>query len=287
MKYLYFLLSFLFLTNFSYGQKKDAYQLYNAKAKKVSFKKAFKKMQKSDIILFGEFHNNPIAHWLQYEVTKELNEAGIPLVIGAEMFERDNQESLQQFMNGEITDEEFREKVRLWSNYTTDYEPLLLYAKSQNIPYVATNIPRRYASKVFKEGGFEALEKLTDEEKLWIAPLPVPFDIELPTYKNMLQMMGGEHANPDIVKAQAIKDATMAHFILKHLKESGIFLHLNGSYHSNFYEGIYWYLETYGNTHSIFTIATVEQEDISSLEDEYKGIADLIICIPATMTKTY
>ena len=269
------------------AQKKDAYQMFTAKGKKITYKKAFKKMTKNGVILFGEFHNNPISHWLQLEMAKDIHQQEIGLVIGAEMFERDNEETLQKYLAGKLTSKDFNEDVRLWSNYATDYAPLVLFAKDEGIPYVSTNIPRRFASKVFKEGGFEALESLSDKEKSWMAPLPIPFDINLKTYQQMLQMMGGAHANPDIVKAQAIKDASMAHFILQNLPDEGIFLHLNGSYHSNFYEGIVWYLEAYGNNRSVFTIATVEQENIYQLEDEYKEIADLIICVPSTMTKTY
>ena len=40
-----------------------------------------------------------------------------------------------------------------------------LYAKKNNLPVVATNIPRKYASKVFKNGGFQALDNLNDFEK--------------------------------------------------------------------------------------------------------------------------
>lgn len=244
-------------------------------------------MTKKEVILFGEFHDNPISHWLQLELAKDIHQKNLPLVIGAEMFERDNEEALQTYLADKLTSKEFNEQVRLWSNYPTDYAPLVLFAKEEGIPYVSTNIPRRFASKVFKEGGFDALANISEEEKSWMAPLPIPFDINLKTYQQMLQMMGGAHANSDIVKAQAIKDASMAHFILQNLPDKGIFLHLNGSFHSNFYEGIVWYLEAYGNDRSVFTIATVEQENIDQLEDEYKEIADLIICVPSTMIKTH
>lgn len=289
MKNFKFLFSFILLCVSSHlqAQKMEAYQLFSAKGKKISFKKALKQITSREIILFGEYHNNPISHWLQLEVAKAIYDKEIPLVIGAEMFERDHEVELQQYVKAELSKKEFADQVRLWSNYTTDYEPLLLFAKEKQISYVSTNIPRRFASKVFKEGGFDALLQLTDEEKSWIAPLPIPFDISLKTYQEMLQMMGGEHANQDIVKAQAIKDATMAHFIMENLPEQGIFLHLNGSFHSNFYEGIVWYLDAYQNQRSILTIATVEQDHISKLEEAYLNMADIIICVPSSMTKTY
>ena len=44
----------------------------------------------ADVALFGEQHNNPIAHWSELEVAQELAARG-PLMMGAEMIEADNQ----------------------------------------------------------------------------------------------------------------------------------------------------------------------------------------------------
>ena len=192
---------------------KPAYILYNSSGKKIAFSKMIKALQKKEIILFGEIHNNPIAHWLQLELAIELNKSN-HLILGAEMFESDNQEGLDLYLKDSITNIELDTTVRLWNNYKTDYQPLVDYAKSNNLPFVATNIPRRYAAMVHKKGGFTALDSLSIKEKLWIAPLPIPFDSEIPSYKAMLNKFAG-HGNPDIIKAQASKDATMAYFILK------------------------------------------------------------------------
>lgn len=268
------------------SQKKPAYQLYKANGKKTNYKHLLKNAPKTQIILFGEFHNNPISHWLQLELIQDLHANDIPLSLGAEMFEADNQSQLNQYLSGKLDAKQLAEQARLWNNYTTDYAPLVDFAKANQIAFTATNIPRRFASKVYKEGGFSALDSLSDEEKTWIPPLPIPFDSQLKTYQDMLSMMG-EHATEDILKAQAIKDASMAYFILNNLEKDKLFIHFNGSYHSNFYEGIFWYLKTYQKDIEIMTITTVEQEDITALEEVNKNAADYIICVPSTMTKTY
>lgn len=284
-KLLLFFLVFVF-NYVGFAQKKQAYQLFKANGKKTTYKRMLKNTAKAEVVLFGEFHNNPISHWLQFELTQDLYQQGIPLSLGAEMFEADNQEALNNYLNGDIDAKQFSKEARLWSNYTTDYQPIVEFAKEHQIAFTATNIPRRYASKVFKEGGFSALDSLSKQEKSWMPPLPIPFDIELKTYQDMLSMMG-DHATEDIVKAQAIKDATMAYFILKNLKENTLIIHLNGAYHSNYGEGIVWYLNHYQNELNILTITTVEQEDISKLDEMHKDIADFVICVPLTMTKTY
>ena len=179
---------------------KPAYVLYNAKGKKVSYEKMLKNLQKQDVVLIGELHNNPISHWLELEITQALSEKR-QLVLGAEMFERDNQAALTNYLQGKITAKGLDSSARLWKNYKTDYAPLVNFAKEKNLPFIATNVPRKYASQVSR-GGFESLVNLTSEEKAWIAPMPIAYDANLPGYQKMLTMMG-EHTSPNMPKAQA------------------------------------------------------------------------------------
>lgn len=278
------LLSILLFSGTIAFAQESAFTIYTSSGKETTYKKMMKALAKKDIILFGELHDNPIAHWLELEVAKSLNEKN-DLTLGAEMFEADNQEAVDAYLKGDIDTKGLDSMARLWSNFDTDYAPLLNFAKEQQLAFIATNIPRRYANLVYKEGGFPALDSLTGEEKTWIAPLPIEFDANLPQYKKILEMMG-DHGTPDLVKAQAIKDATMAYFILSNYS-SGQFLHFNGAFHSNFYEGILWYLQQARPDLNYGTITTVSQEDISSLNKEHKGAADFIICVDADMTSTY
>lgn len=269
----------------TFSQNKPAYVLYNSKGKKVSFNKLIEDATKSNVVLFGELHDNPIAHWLQLELTKELGKDN-KLILGAEMFEKDNQDKLNAYLNGTITSKELDSLARLWVNYPTDYAPLVNYAKEHSLPFIATNIPRNYANMVYKNGGFSALDDLTEEEKSWIAPLPIPYDSMLPTYQEILVMMG-DHGTPELIKAQSIKDATMGHSIAQYISDSTIFIHYNGAFHSNYYEGILWYLNQYSDSFNALTISTVSQSDVGKLEKEHKGKADYIICVDEDMTSTY
>lgn len=283
MKQLLLLLICLFSLQLS-AQKKTAYQIYNAKGKKLSYEKMLKSIAENDILLFGELHNNPISHWLQYELTSDLHKER-SIMLGAEMMEADNQELLNQYLKGEITQKALDTLAKLWPNYKTDYAPLIDFAKENNLSFVASNIPRRNARVVFRKG-FEGLDSLPNTEKEWIAPLPIPFDPELKTYKNILTMMG-DHGSPKLVMAQASKDATMAHFILKNYKEGDLFIHYNGAYHSNEYEGILWYLKQAQPDLNYATITTVSQDDVNKLLEENKPLADFIICVDSDMTTTY
>jgi uncharacterized iron-regulated protein len=267
-----------------FSQNKQGYVLYNAKGKKVHYDKMIRQLAEQDIILFGEFHDNPISHWLELEVTKDLF-ARRPMVMGAEMFEQDNQEALNLYLSSSITAKQLDTMARLWSNYKTDYAPLVEFAKENKIPFAATNVPRRYASMVAK-GNFAALDTISEKEKSWIAPLPIAYDSSLPGYKNMLAMMPG-HGGSNLPKAQALKDATMAYFILKHYEQGKVFLHFNGSYHSDNYEGILWHLKQAKPELKYATITTVSQKDVNKLMPEHLKRADFIICVDEDMTSTY
>lgn len=274
---------FLLCSSTFFGQMKS-HVIYNAKGRKVSYNKMVRKLAKADIVLFGELHDNPIAHWLQLKVTTDLN-GKRSLVLGAEMFEADNQVPLNNYLKDKLDYHGLDSQARLWINYKTDYAPLVDFAKTNKLPFIATNIPRRYAILVYKKG-FGVLDSLSNQEKIWIAPLPIPFDSELPTYKNILSMMG-DHGSPQLVMAQAIKDATMAYFIIKNRKNNELFLHFNGAYHSDFYEGILWYLKNENTDLNYKTISTVSQDNLKKLLPENHGKADFIICVDSDMTTTY
>jgi uncharacterized iron-regulated protein len=275
----------------SFKSDKPAYKLYNSEGKNVKYQKMIETVSSADVVFFGELHDNPIAHWLEYEVTADLYEIATDrLVMGAEMFEADNQILLDEYLSSAYEADKFEAEVKLWKNYKTDYKPLLEFARKNNLPFIATNIPRRYASMVSKKG-LEVLDSLSAQAREYIAPLPVYYDPEVKCYKDMLDMNGiqgmGGKPNENMPKAQAIKDATMAHFILKNMEPGKLFIHYNGSYHSDNYLGIIYYLKLYRPDIRVATITTVLQDDIESLLPENIGVADFTVVIPANMTRTY
>ena len=284
MKWLFVGLFFVFA---AFKTDKPAYYLFNKDGKDVKYEKMLKEAEDADIVLFGESHDNPISHWLQLELTKELFDLKKGnLVLGAEMFETDNQVILDEYLDSLISVSSFESNARLWPNYKTDYKPLVDFAKTNKLKFVASNVPRRYASLVNSKG-FEGLDELSSEAKTFLPPLPIKYDAELNCYKSMMEMEGmGSHVTPNFPKAQAIKDATMAHFILKNWSPGKLLIHYHGSYHSENFESIYWYLKQANPGLKIVTIHTVSQDDVTELTKENTGRADFTICVDEDMTKT-
>lgn len=266
-----------------------AYTIFNQKGKVVNYDKMLKELEKADIVFFGEMHNNPICHWLELELARDLYaREDQNLVLGAEMLESDNQLLVNEYFLNYISEKNFEDEARLWPNYKTDYKPLVSFAKENGLSFVATNVPRRYAAAVYRNG-LNSLNSLPEYSKVFLAPLPIREDYDLSLYKEMLEMGGHSGATEakHFPQAQMIKDATMAHFIYGNWSEGELFLHFNGSFHSNKKEGIVWYLRQLNPNLKIVVISSVEQEQVTRLDQDNEDIGDYIIAIPERMTKTY
>src|SRR5690606_19914664 len=115
MKLFKYLLVFISVTGFAQTQP---FQIYTANGKKVSAVKMMNEITKADVVLFGELHNNTIAHYLQVKVAKHIKEkSDKQLIIGAEMFERDQDSILNKFLINKISEQDFEKSMRLWPNY--------------------------------------------------------------------------------------------------------------------------------------------------------------------------
>ena len=187
-----------------------------------------------DIVCVGELHGNPGAHRSQLEVLRYMHAKGRPLALSTEQFERDVQETLDAYLAGKIDENEFLDDSRPWPNYA-DYRPLIEFCKANSIPVIAGNIPRRLASRVFKEG-VEVIESFSDDEKSWTAN---KLNADAGPYKDkFMDVMGGMDGHDDRLErmyaAQCIKDDTMAESIAEWLEANpdGHVLHINGSFHS-------------------------------------------------------
>lgn len=289
MKKIFLFISLVFAAMTINAQSPKVYTLFNSKGKPVTYDEMIKDLAKQDVVFFGEQHNDPIDHWMEYKVLESLYKIhGMGLAIGLEMLEADNQLIVDEYMQGRTDASHFEDECRLWPNYSTDYKPLVDFAQEHGIRTVATNIPRRYASMV-KSKGLAVLDSLSDEAKRFIAPLPIPYEANPEADEGFALMMAmgkNKNANPSYMgEAQGVKDATMGWFISQNLKKH--FLHFNGTYHSDANDGTVKYLKKYKPGVTVKTIYSVRQENIESLDSTYLGHGDYYLCVPEDMVTTY
>ena len=277
----------------AFAGDRPAYRLFTATGAPADYDQMLAELTQADVVLFGEQHNDVLAHWLELQVAKDLLKLKKPgqLVLGLEMFERDVQPLVAQYAAGTLADTAFERQARPWPNYATDYRPLLRFARENHISVIGTNAPRPFA-KAVAQRSLTALDKLSAADRTLLAPLPLKVDYDLPGYKNMAAMFGGDskaHGGgaQNIIQAQALKDATMAHFIGASHQEGQTLLHLNGSYHSDRHDGIGAYLRQYAPKLHVRTLSVVTQEQLQQLDKDQVNVADYVVVVPADAGKSY
>jgi len=283
----------LLLTLFSFTSDRPAYRLFTATGQAADYDQMMGQLAQADVVLFGEQHNDALAHWLELQVAKDLLRLKKPgqLVLGMEMFERDVQLLVAQYTAGTLADTAFERQARPWPNYATDYRPLLQFARENKLLIIGTNAPRPFVSAVAR-GSFKSLDKLPAVDRALLAPLPMKVDYDLPGYKNMAAMFGGDSKThgggaQNIIQAQALRDATMAHFIQASRQDGQTLLHFNGSYHSDRHDGIVAYLRQYAPKLRVSTLSVVTQEQVQQLDKEQLNVADFVVVVPADASKSY
>lgn len=168
----------------------------------------------ADVVALGELHQTPAVHETHLALIKALRDRRRHLVIAMEMFERDVQTSLLQYLDGAIDEGDFLASSRPWPDYKRDYRPVIEYARQNAIVVLAANAPRKLAAKVAREGA-AAVKGEAYVARETTAP-------EDAYYAEFVKAMDG---HPGVTKeflgrmyaAQCLKDDTMAESITDYL----------------------------------------------------------------------
>ncbi|MCD4795640.1 MAG: ChaN family lipoprotein [Candidatus Cloacimonetes bacterium] len=273
------------------------YKIIDSKMKKeIELTEMVERLGEFDVIFFGEFHGNKILHSLEIELLKMFYRNNKNLIISLEMFERDVQPVLDKYLNNEIPEADFLTVSRPWSNYKTDYKPLIEFAKENELTVVAANIPRRYASMISKQG-MNALDSLSVEEKKFVAKKHKVFDDEykklfIQTMKNNMahssKMPKGMMMNLDLIyAAQCIKDDTMAESILKYqrIPPRRKVIHYNGDFHSRKHLGTAQKIQILEPMLKVAVITPLMCEEELSWKDEDLLEGEFLILIKEEIEK--
>ena len=195
-------------------------------------------LARADAVFVGEQHDDPNTHRLELAIVEGLTRRGAPVVVALEMFERDVQESLDNYVAGTITEEQFLKESRPWPRYATDYRPIIEFARASKLPIVASNVPRGVASDVGKTG-LSAVESLGGDRRFAARELQCPVS---GSYYDRFAAAMGNHAgaSPNFYFAQCVKDETMGESVADTFQKSTghvAIVHFDGAFHSDFGEG--------------------------------------------------
>lgn len=278
MKKTLFLITFAVFSQIAIAQTK--YKIYDTQSKKIiSIDDLTKSINKTDVLFFGEEHNDSVAHVLQDTIYKSLIKNYKNVTLSLEMFETDCQNVVNEYLNDFITETNLINEGRAWGNYR-DYRNTVNTAKKFKQQVVAANAPRRYVSLVNRKGLAE-LEKLNPQSKSYFATLPID-TLNAPYYQKFVELMGGQShfSGNRMFHAQTLWDATMAQNINKSFtqnKNTKIF-HLNGRFHSDEKLGIISQLQKMNKEINIKNISAFAADDFDNPDwNKYLVLGDFVI----------
>ena len=278
------------------------YRIYSVKlGKEIQLKGIVQEMKDNDVLFFGEEHNDSVAHFLEKAVLELLElKFGTDLALSLEMFDRDVQSIMNEYLKGFMREKNFIKDARAWSNYP-DYKPMILFAKENTLDVICANAPGRYAYLAGKRG-LKGFADLPDESKNYIAPLPI--DTATGEYLLKLGEMTGHgpssssidaktaaSASFNLNAAQSVWDATMAYSISQYMKKNKQkkIMHVTGKYHCAGGFGTVEQLRGYNNKIKPIIISCAPGDDSFPTVDwsKFKKEGDFIIVTDPNVPKTY
>jgi uncharacterized iron-regulated protein len=230
----------------------DQIRVFTSGGKASSLEELVASLASTDVLFVGEEHDDPGAHFVEAELLRLAHARYVagtgggtrPVVLSLEMFERDVQPVVDEYLGGFISEKHFLSSSRPWPRYATDYRPMVEFARANNLPVVAANAPGRYANRASRLGR-ASLETLPPASKAWLPPLP--YGAPDPAYAAKFEaLMGGNGAGPaahgqlHLLDAQVLWDATMAYSIAQALmrQPDALVMQVNGGFHSEEHLGI-------------------------------------------------
>jgi len=259
----------------------SAYRIYKPDGQPTTLEDIVTALARVEVVFVGESHDDPGAHALQ----RDLLQAAYArygastaaekrqIVLSLEMFERDVQLVLDEYLAGLIPESQFLACSRPWNNYQHDYRPLVEFAKAHHLPVIAANPPRRYVNLVGREGR-DALKKLSQPARALLPPLPygvASADYESKFRRVMSRMHSPEGGDGErqmanlsrLLDAQSLWDAGMAHAIAEALAQvpRALVVHLNGRFHSEEGLGIPEHLAAYRKGTRMLIVTVVADAD--------------------------
>ncbi len=290
-----FLMVFM-ITISGFAQANEAnYRVYDAAGNPSSLDKILEAVGQNDVVFLGENHDDATAHALQLQIFKaavERYSKDRKVALSLEMFERDVQTVVNEYLNNLISESHFLSSSRPWNNYKQDYRPLVEIAKEQKLPVIAANAPRRYVNMVSR-GGRETLNALSPEAKKWLAPLPYNQPSEDYTKKFKALMGGSPESNMGINKildSQSLWDATMSYSIADFLKENkkSLVIHLNGAFHTENRLGTAEHLLRYRSKTKILVVTMRYEDDFTNFnKSKHENLGDFVILTDSKVPRSF
>jgi uncharacterized iron-regulated protein len=248
----------------------------------------------ADAVFLGELHDDAVGHAVQMEIFKRaLAKYGSDRKMGLslEMFERDVQIVIDEYLAGLIREDHFLLSSRPWGNYKTDYRPLVELARERRLPVIAANAPRRYINMVSRNGR-GALDRLSKDARKWLAPLPYaePSAAYAAKFRGLMGPSSEARMGLDnILASQALWDATMADAVARFVKKykNPLVIHLNGGFHTESRLGTVEHFLKYRSKAKALVVTMRYEENFQNFDPaKHTGLGDFVVLTDAKQPRS-
>lgn len=185
----------------------------------VSDKEAVQRLGLARIVLVGEHHNNDDHHQAQLKVIQSLFKSGRKVAVGMEMFRRDSQAALDQWVGGQIGEKQFMPIYLDNWNYGWDlYGPIFKYAREKQIPMVGLNVSRKITGQV----AYHGFASLNENQRGLLEGITCNVTQE---YRDFIKKAYGAHGHGKMnfnrfCEAQLVWDTAMAVYAIDYLQQN-------------------------------------------------------------------
>ena len=261
-----------------------------ATGEKITFAQLTDSLDGERIVYVGEAHSNKESHELELQVLKEFyKKYGDNIAVGMEMFKMPNQDVLDKWTGGEISEKDLlflTDWDSEWGYDYNHYKGIMDFIRDNKVPVVALNIKREFQKKISKNG----IEGLSEEERETLPEI----DTTDVYHRRYLERIMKGHGDTDMSEAferfyliQCVWEDVMAESISKYLsspegKERKLLVFIGGG-HIIYHFGVP--KRVYRRNHLPYlTITTYELRDLKP-EDDHPLFASDIPLQPADYVK--
>jgi len=245
-----------------------------------------------DVVFFGEQHDSADAHARELELAEELFARRPDLVLSFEMFERDRQGFLDDYLAGRLDEAQLLAQARPWPNYAEAYKPLIEFAKEHHLPVVAACLPWSIAVAFGKSHGDPPRSPFVARD--WSAPADAYRARFVEVVKDRVKPDDASGAAKSIAKfdplermyrSQCLRDDTMAESIADALTRfrhrRPLVLHFCGAFHSDYAQGTVARVIQRAPSVSIGIVTTIEADDPAQSDAKKESArANYVLFVP-------
>jgi uncharacterized iron-regulated protein len=240
----------------------------------------------ADVVFLGELHTDETTHRVELGVYQGLlARRSDRVVLAMEMFDRDVQPALDDYLRGKTSEADFLAASRPWANYATAYRPLIEMARSGGLPVVASNFPAPLR-RTLAMSAQPSLDALAGADRNHV---PRELLANTPEYwrrvdnaiRGHVGMMGAspEPSDPRLYSTQSLWDNSMGEACALALERypGSLVLHVNGAFHSAYRDGTVRQLVLRKPDAKVLTVSVQPTSNPSVADPRGKPVADYVV----------